>query len=1064
MAALPANDRLTGPLIAAPSQTDFDADFPLIAADPLDPPGVGVEVRVDRAGTWMILALDDDFSVLGPVETGFTVRLAEGAEAGDRIWIAGRLPTKRGRNHPPGGQTKSATLEADACQFAAAAQETRRDLARAVQAPIGESMGDLPGRDDRKGRYAAFDPVTGDLGAGASQVAFDADVAATAASAAAAASSADQAEGFKTDTAAIKAAAEASVAAAEATALAAIGTQQTTSVGAVVTQQTASVAAVTAQQGASLAAVTAAEAAAKTAVGENNSEGARGDAITAISAAAVVLADNLLLAPDLWADGIEVAFAIAAGAAGADGAHPLLARDRALLTYDPVGDAVERVRTRAEEDAAVDLRVRADIDTFAAFNEGVASEFQGPVCWTLPDGRGLAQITHAGRLVQLNAAGEPELVVLRSDIPGVGAGSTFALSDCPVVFVCGNSLDEDGFSIPNKSIGSILSGLTDWRIVNVSWSGHDPIELYQKVQEDVLRFGVTPRALKASFVLVSDTSNAALKQVRFSDYFTAMARLVGLWQALGASPILMSEPRSAVQAMSVDTASAPLLLAGQAALARRLGIPYWNRSDYQRVMEASRYEGYYSAHHGGLRAQRMMVDFMAARLAGLPRPIQSIKLYSPRGAPANAAALAFDTGDQMRARWIPAPVGHTALANADLARVDDLDGTAPGTQTINDSAGSVACTGYGLMRIVLPGTAATLDSVTVTDLPSGAVVRALSATPALSFDPSAQLVGYQVIECAVLPTVSPGATYNDGTYAHTVVRALTTADGRHLVVTTTANLRNSASALTFTRTGGTGDASFVSTRVRIGEHPDFYDSLGAPFRAWSDVGAVAGSVTITALQDALVGDVLTLLVEQAGAFTLTAPTVEWTGAGGKPMEPVNPPVLWPTGTQLLAEPDVLDIAGGWIAVDAAGVEGSTPASAAPADGWLPQGVTEVVEVTASAGLRQTFTPAPDARRNLDLTVLVWSRWFPALQSASDPFGTNGITTTSLDEVTLRVLIHKGDANLALVEEVRVGLAWKPAPVRFELPTSIQLSGDLTLDIYCRDGTAQIGRVEIWRGA
>lgn len=131
MAKLPENDRIAGPFIAVAGQTDFPADFPLIDA-------TGLRACVERAGVQTILsgvalaAVDE-----GPA--GFTCRIDPAARAGDRVWIYSDLPAARQRAHTPNGAIRTPTLEGDAEGFQAQLQEQRRDLSRAVLAPVGRT-------------------------------------------------------------------------------------------------------------------------------------------------------------------------------------------------------------------------------------------------------------------------------------------------------------------------------------------------------------------------------------------------------------------------------------------------------------------------------------------------------------------------------------------------------------------------------------------------------------------------------------------------------------------------------------------------------------------------------------------------------------------------------------------------------------------------------------------------------------------------------------------------------------------------------------------------------------
>lgn len=144
MAALPQNDRLSGPYIASAGQQDFAADFPLIK-------GQGLRARIERGGA-MICLSGTQVEPINPGERGFTCRLAQPAQAGDRVWIFSLLPTERDRSHTPNGAVRTLTLEDDAEEQQAQHQEVRRDLNRALIAPLGELGLELPPRAVRAGR------------------------------------------------------------------------------------------------------------------------------------------------------------------------------------------------------------------------------------------------------------------------------------------------------------------------------------------------------------------------------------------------------------------------------------------------------------------------------------------------------------------------------------------------------------------------------------------------------------------------------------------------------------------------------------------------------------------------------------------------------------------------------------------------------------------------------------------------------------------------------------------------------------------------------------------------
>lgn len=154
MATLPENDRISGPFTAEAGQVDFDADFPLVDA-PGDPAGSCVYFRRERGGVVTDLSLGE-FSIVNLSPTDFTVRLAVGAQPGDRCFIVGRQRQKRLRQHQLGGAVRTPTLEDDATELAVRAQEAARDLARGVSTPPGEAGLELPAVAARAGRPAVY--------------------------------------------------------------------------------------------------------------------------------------------------------------------------------------------------------------------------------------------------------------------------------------------------------------------------------------------------------------------------------------------------------------------------------------------------------------------------------------------------------------------------------------------------------------------------------------------------------------------------------------------------------------------------------------------------------------------------------------------------------------------------------------------------------------------------------------------------------------------------------------------------------------------------------------------
>lgn len=132
MAALPDNDRITGPFIASAGQTAFPADFPLIRRE-------GLRLRIRRGAVYLPVEAYPDVDADAEGVDGFTAVRATGCQAGDQVWVFSDLAPERMRQHTPNGAVRSATLEADAIEFQAQLQEHRRDLALTMSVLPGDT-------------------------------------------------------------------------------------------------------------------------------------------------------------------------------------------------------------------------------------------------------------------------------------------------------------------------------------------------------------------------------------------------------------------------------------------------------------------------------------------------------------------------------------------------------------------------------------------------------------------------------------------------------------------------------------------------------------------------------------------------------------------------------------------------------------------------------------------------------------------------------------------------------------------------------------------------------------
>ena len=157
MVNLTDNDRITGPLEPPAGETQLATDFPVLDAHDL-------VVMRERAGAMTELALDADYAVSGlGQDTGATVTLASGAQAGDKYWLAGDTIPVPGVKYVYQQAFPSEETNTEIARLWMAIQERRRgnggpaSLSSPLLMAPGETSAILPAAAARAGKQLGFD-------------------------------------------------------------------------------------------------------------------------------------------------------------------------------------------------------------------------------------------------------------------------------------------------------------------------------------------------------------------------------------------------------------------------------------------------------------------------------------------------------------------------------------------------------------------------------------------------------------------------------------------------------------------------------------------------------------------------------------------------------------------------------------------------------------------------------------------------------------------------------------------------------------------------------------------
>ncbi len=232
------------------------------------------------------------------------------------------------------------------------------------------------------------------------------------------------------------------------------------------------------------------------------------------------------------------------------------------------------------------------------------------------------------------------------------------------------------------------------------------------------------------------------------------------------------------------------------------------------------------------------------------------------------------------------------------------------------------------------------------------------------------------------------------------------------------------------------------------------DSFNATTPTWVAITCDDGVCTVsgTTIQGKMRGDKIDfLLVDTSNGISLANPYVEYTGTRTKqfPSKPFISGPVFANSAELLSYTD-FEIGGVW---DETGTVTESP----PADGDMPMGLVNKIDVDDSNYVTQTLTYASNTEDQV-VQLAVWARNFPD-QCPSSSYPSCDITETSYDYKTLRVFFT-GEDDGDMSEPVggnktiltgRVGLAWKKLFWNVTLPAgtttrNITVKADSELEI------------------
>jgi hypothetical protein len=641
-----------------------------------------------------------------------------------------------------------------------------------------------------------------------------------------------------------------------------------------------------------------------------------------------------------------------------------------------------------------------------------------------------------------------------------GSGSKrLDLSTTDKIVIVGDSYSESLYPVMGKPYIHHLSMFSEYNIESFARSGWD----YQELNNSI-RNGTGFHHPTLSFkdynakyaVLVSNTNDGYY--MRFNDatrYYDNLRGLIETILALGVKPIISTEFGS-------GGSNEQRQLKGLKAIADRYGAMFIDLVTKSRIFDQTKYLPFWGLGHPGTRTNYLFSDEIGKRLASLPRPRQSLKLFRKRDSfvITDKQDLVYDTHKDRSKRFKEIYIGHVALSETDKYYYDQLD-VKQGTQRVwseylkLQNKESVSFGDYAVCEVIVPSTQKSLRAFTLTlSDPTIKVYGRHMFTPPYESDIKYQ--GFVPTSSITGIMVGDKYTSNDPALSgqtFTVFANTLNSDGFLVMDPYKASGLGSG---TLTKVSGSGPATITYSSSDSALSQDYIDQVGKPEGKWIEIPPVNGKYTVAKsdFKNFMQYDKFIFLLNKSGGFTLNDIYVDWSGDEDKVYDSGRDMPKYAAGTELLAQP--------LLSTSANVAQWTTTGTVTPTtgvDGVYPYGCTGFVELDGTNTIKQTISFPQDYERVRTLQVKVWSRrWVPPFNPASS-WSSSPITEDSYDLAELGVdIIDNNDAipnvNMVSLTDV-VGLHWKESIFEIPVPTFL---GSQTIRLSSKDKLLQVAKV------
>lgn len=329
------------------------------------------------------------------------------------------------------------------------------------------------------------------------------------------------------------------------------------------------------------------------------------------------------------------------------------------------------------------------------------------VAWGVTDNDGniALGVTEDGKVIA------PGLQAVVPDIPA-STYEPLTVATSESIAHVGDSYTASHYTLKDKAYISVLSSLSPYRHRCFGVSGNDALDMAYRIRTgSSLVDGVPLKNMNASYAfLATYTNDGYMWTAGWPYYAENLGRLVETVRAAGPEPILCTEFATSEIGWGVVRS-----------VASHYGLRFCNPDGIE--AEVGSAVGAFHQGHPGTRTNGVFWGPMLAAVDALPRPNKSLKIFRHRPTftvSAISDLLYHDRLDRA-ARWKELGLTHYYLDTASAPYYDELNGPNVYTQAqASDEYVSlenklpVAFADYALLEMVLPGTAATLDTLTLT--------------------------------------------------------------------------------------------------------------------------------------------------------------------------------------------------------------------------------------------------------------------------------------------------------------------------------------------------------------